>query len=155
MLMKNLTKDQHAVATLLHRAAALWRVKLDERLRPWGMTQATWRVLWALHTAEERYNQSSLAARLGIETPTLVRLLDRMEKLGLVGRSPDAQDRRQKYLEIKPDGLALVARIEGEVIGMRQAMLAGLDQAELQACLKVLERVIANGSATPAKDEAG
>ncbi|TDN51362.1 MarR family transcriptional regulator for hemolysin [Azoarcus indigens] len=155
MLMKNLTKDQHAVATLLHRAAALWRVKLDERLRPWGMTQATWRVLWALHTAGERYNQSSLATRLGIETPTLVRLLDRMEKLGLVGRSPDAQDRRQKYLEIKPDGLALVARIEGEVIGMREEMLAGLGQAELQACLKVLERVVANGGGKPAGDAAG
>lgn len=145
MLMKELPEDQRAVATLLHRAAALWRVKLDERLRPWGMTQATWRVLWALHTAEERHNQRSLAAHLGIETPTLVRLLDRMEKLGLVGRCPDAQDRRQKHLEIKPDGLAVVASIEREVVAMRQEMLAGLDRDALQACREVLRRIVANG----------
>lgn len=143
--MKKPDKDQHAVATLLHRAAALWRVRLDERLRPWGMTQATWRVLWALHTAETRHNQSSLAARLGIETPTLVRLLDRMEKLGLVGRSPGEHDRRQKYLEIKADGLALVTRIESEVVAMREDMLAGLDHTDLRACLTVLERIVANG----------
>lgn len=145
----DLADDQQALATLLHRAAALWRVRLDERLRPWGMTQATWRVLWALHTAETRHHQSSLAAQLGIETPTLVRLLDRMEKLGLVGRRPCEHDRRQKYLEILPDGEALVVRIEREVVAMRQQMLAGLDRESLRVCADVLRRITANGGGQP------
>jgi MarR family transcriptional regulator, transcriptional regulator for hemolysin len=141
--------DQQSFASLLHRTAALWRTRLDERLRPWGMTQATWRTLWVLRMAEEPYNQSTLAARLGIETPTLVRIIDRMEKLQLLRREPDAHDRRQKYVVITEAGLALAHEIEGEVVRMREEMLAGIDQAELRQGIALFERVLAN--AQPAK----
>ncbi len=142
--MKNLKEHQQAFSRLLHRVGAIWRTRIDERLRPWGMTQATWRTLWTLRLAEERYNQSNLAARLGIETPTLVRILDRLEKLDLLQREPDPHDRRQKYLAITPAGLALTAEIEGEVLGMREAMLANIDPAELQAGIVLLEKIMAN-----------
>lgn len=139
--------EQQLFAGLLHRTAALWRARLDERLRPWGMTQATWRTLWMLRMAEERYNQRSLASRLGIETPTLVHILDRMESLGLLRREPDDRDRRQKHVAITPAGLALAAEIEGEVVAMRQEMLQGLAPAELQAGIGLLEKILANAGA--------
>lgn len=139
-----MTEEQHQFATLLHRCAALWRARLDERLRPWGMTQATWRTLWVLRNAEEAHNQSSLALRLGIETPTLVRILDRMEKLALVRRAPDSRDRRQKYIEITDKGLALATEIEGEVLGTREQLLAGMQPAELQVGIALFEKLLAN-----------
>jgi MarR family transcriptional regulator for hemolysin len=139
-----MTEELHQFATLLHRCAALWRTRLDERLRPWGMTQATWRTLWVLRSAAEPHNQSSLALRLGIETPTLVRILDRMEKLGLVRRAPDSRDRRQKYIEITDKGLALAGEIESEVLGTRQELLAGMDAAELLAGITMFEKILAN-----------
>lgn len=140
-------EDQQRFAALLHRTAALWRTRLDERLRPWQMTQATWRTLWTLRLAEEPYNQSTLAARLGIETPTLVHIIDRMAALGLLQREPDARDRRQKYITITPAGLALAAEIEGEVVGMREEMLQGIGDAELAAGVGLLERILANAEA--------
>jgi MarR family transcriptional regulator for hemolysin len=140
-------EDQQRFASLLHRTAALWRTRLDERLRPWQMTQATWRTLWTLRLAEEPYNQRTLAARLGIETPTLVHIIDRMETLGLLRREPDARDRRQKYIAITPAGLALAAEIEGEVVGMREDMLHGIGDAELAAGVRLLEQVLGNAEA--------
>lgn len=139
--------DHHQFAALLHRSAALWRIRLDERLRPWGMTQATWRALWALRQAEERYDQSRLAARLGIETPTLVGLLDRMEKRGLLRREADPLDRRRKYLAITPQGLALAEEIEGEVLATRAAMLDGVDEADLEAGLRLCRKLLDNAAA--------
>ena len=139
-----MTADQEIFATLLHRTAALWRARLDERLRPWSMTQATWRTLWVLRQAGERYNQRSLATRLGIETPTLVHIVDRMEKLGLLQREPDDRDRRQKYIAITSAGMALAAEIESEVIGMREEMLTGIDEADLQVGIKLFEHILAN-----------
>lgn len=133
-------------ATLLHRAGALWRTRLDERLRPWGMTQATWRTLWLLRQEESPYNQSELAARLGIETPTLVKIIDRMEARGLVRREPDSRDRRQKRLLITPAGLALAAEIEGVVIAVREELLAGVGPAELQAGIGLLEGIVARAA---------
>lgn len=139
-----MTDDHQQFATLLHRCAALWRTTLDERLRPWGMTQATWRTLWLLRAADERYNQSSLATRLGIETPTLVRILDRMEKLELVRREPDSRDRRQKYIDITERGRALAEEIEGEVLATRQLMLGGLAATDLKAGIALFEKILDN-----------
>ena len=93
-------EDLNRYATLLHRAAALWRTRLDNRLRPRGMTQATWRTLWALGQDGVGYNQSELAARLGMECPTLVKILDRMEAHDWLRRVADCHDRRQKRIEI-------------------------------------------------------
>lgn len=139
--------EQHQeFSRLLHRAAALWRSRLDERLRPWQMTQATWRVLWLLRLADVRYNQRSLAQRLGIETPTLVPILDRLEKLGLLRREPDSRDRRQKYLAITDAGLALTKQIEGEVVAVRAEMLRGVYEAELVAASGLLARIIDNAA---------
>jgi MarR family transcriptional regulator, transcriptional regulator for hemolysin len=134
-------------AMLLHSAASLWRARLDARLRPWGMTQTTWRTLWLLRAADACYNQSELAARLGIETPTLVGILDRMESKGWLRRVPDEQDRRQKRIEITEAGRDAAREIEGEVLAVRAEMLAGFDAQELQTGARVLERIVERAGA--------
>lgn len=148
VLISSMPEDQQRFALLLHRSAALWRTRLDERLRPWQMTQATWRTLWTLRMAEERYNQRTLATRLGIETSTLVHIIDRMETLGLLQREPDDRDRRQKYIAITPAGLALAAEIESEVVGMREEMLQDIDPVALRAGIALLEQILANAETT-------
>lgn len=144
-----MSDELQTYASLLHRAAALWRTRLDERLRPWGMTQATWRTLWLLRNEEGSYNQSELAARLGIETPTLVGIIDRMEAKDLVRREPDSRDRRQKRIGITAAGLALAAEIEGEVAAVRAELLAGVSRPELQAGIGLLEGIIARAGKAP------
>ena len=108
------------------------------------MTQATWRTLWVLRLAEERYNQRSLATRLGIETPTMVHIVDRMESLGLLVREPDSRDRRQKFIAITEAGLKLAEEIEGEVLAVREEMLRGIPDTELALALGIFERILAN-----------
>ncbi len=152
-----MTEDVQRYATLLHQAAALWRVRLDKRLRPWGMTQTTWRTLWILRMDGRSYNQSELAARLGIESPTLVRIIDRMQGMGLLERIADPQDRRQKRIRITPAGLDLVQEIEREVSGLRQELLADAAPQDLQAGIRLLEGIVAKATAereaaTPAAD---
>lgn len=143
--------DLQRYATLLHRAAALWRARLDARLRPWGMTQATWRALWLLRDETVDFNQSELAARLGIETPTLVGIIDRMEAKGLLRRTPDSQDRRRKRVGITEAGLRLACEIEGEVLAVREEMLGDFDAEALRAGIRQLERIVgkAGGESAP------
>lgn len=139
-----MSDDLEIFATALHQCAALWRARLDERLRPSRMSQTTWRALWLLKKADKPFNQSTLASRLGIETPTLVRILDRIEKLGLIARVPCESDRRQKYLEITESGLALVADIESDVIATRHEMLAGLSPEDLEVGISLINHIIKN-----------
>lgn len=141
--------ERERFASLLHEAAALWRFRVDAQLRPWGLTQATWRTLWALRSSKQSYSQHALATRLGIEAPTLVRIVDRMETKGLVARRPDPKDRRQNYVEITPQGMALAREIEREVVSVRAAMLSGLDAEALASGIALLEHIVETAQKHP------
>ena len=74
--------DSESFGLLLGGAARAWRLKLDQRLKPIGLSQAKWRTLLHLSSAKGALTQSEVAARLGIEEPTLVNLLHRLERAG-------------------------------------------------------------------------
>ncbi|QEL65310.1 MarR family transcriptional regulator, transcriptional regulator for hemolysin [Oryzomicrobium terrae] len=128
-------------AFLLHRTASLYRQALDQRLKPTGLSQATWRALLILRNRHAPMNQTELAGRLAIEGPTLVRLLDRLERQGWVLRSPDPQDRRSKLLSLTDEGLALTEGLQLELDGFSRELLAGINEAALGQCTEVLDQV--------------
>ena len=68
----------------LGRVSRRWRAELDERLRHTGLTQARWLALFQVSQQEGALTQRELADLLGIEGPTLVRILDGLEKQGLI-----------------------------------------------------------------------
>src|SRR3954464_13892215 len=85
---------------LLHGVARAWRLKLDQRLKPLGLSQAKWRTLLHLYRSEGALTQSEIASHLGIEEPTLVTLLHRLERAGWVVRRAAEHDRRCKTVHL-------------------------------------------------------
>src|SRR5439155_1604740 len=59
--------DDETFGPLLHGTARAWRLKLDERLKPMGLSQARWRTLLHLSLAGDALTQTEIAARLGEE----------------------------------------------------------------------------------------
>src|SRR5438477_11154143 len=92
--------DWETIGPLLHGTARAWRLKLDERLKPMGLSQAKWRTLLHLSIAPDALTQTEIAARLGIEEPTLVPLLHRLESEGWVTRKNSPRDRRCKVVQL-------------------------------------------------------
>ncbi|MDR2626007.1 MAG: MarR family transcriptional regulator [Zoogloeaceae bacterium] len=137
-------QQKHAFSRLFYRTAFLWRTRLEEHLRFWSMNLTSWQILWFLHLEDVRYNQYMLAAKLGIETSHLVRLLDRMEKRGLLKREANPQDRRQNHVIITPSGTALVGEIEAVIIRLRQEMLVNIAADDLEDGIHLLEGMLGN-----------
>jgi MarR family transcriptional regulator for hemolysin len=79
-----------------------------------------------------------LADRIGVEGPTLVRLLDGLEAESLVRRRPDYKDRRVKLVELTQVGRAVARRAEDCAIKLRGLLLADIDPASVAATLRVL-----------------
>ena len=79
--------DWETIGPLLHGTARAWRLKLDERLKPMGLSQAKWRTLLHLSVAPNALTQTEIAARLGVEEPTVVTLLHRLERR--LGHAPE------------------------------------------------------------------
>src|ERR1700759_3171913 len=97
---------------LLHGVARAWRLKLDQRLKPMGLSQAKWRTLLHLSLADGALTQSEIASRLGIEEPTLVTLLHRLERAGWVTRKPSKHDRRCKTVHLGNRAQTAIGQID-------------------------------------------
>ena len=79
--------------------ARRWRALLDEQLRPIGQSSARMEALSAIYNSPPLSPQVDIARRLRIEGPTLTRMLDTLEKDGLVERLADPADRRQPRVQ--------------------------------------------------------
>lgn len=133
--------DPEAFSPLLHGAARAWRLKLDERLRPMGLSQARWRTLLHLSRAKAPLTQSEIAARLGVEEPTLVTLLHRLEKEGWVVRKSSPRDRRCKTVHLQPRANRIIGRINAAALKLRSDLIKDIPPRELQTCMRVLNQV--------------
>ncbi len=133
--------DPETFGPLLHGTARAWRLKLDERLKPMGLSQAKWRTLLHLSIAPEALTQAQIAERLGIEEPTLVTLLHRLERGGWVKRANAAHDRRCKLVLLGRRAQSVIGHINAAADELRHELLADIAAAELETCIKVLTRI--------------
>lgn len=115
------------------------RAEFDQRLTEAGGSLTTWIVLRS--AGGDGLSQRELAARMGVEGPTLVRHLDRLEREGLIQRRPDTGDRRVTRILVTGRGQALLARL-ALVAGALEAQLRDLlGDREYDETLRSLKRV--------------
>jgi MarR family transcriptional regulator for hemolysin len=118
-----------------------WRKVLDVEFQSSGLTDATWRPLLHLHILGEDIRQKDLAASLGIEGPSLVRLMDSLIAKGLIERSEDTRDRRAKLLRLTPEGLKLVDHIRKTVTGLEVGVFSSFSDDELAQFADFVQRL--------------
>ncbi|MDA8390237.1 MAG: MarR family transcriptional regulator [Gammaproteobacteria bacterium] len=125
---------------VLHETARLWRTELDRRLRPLGLSQAKWRMLFHIACSQD-CTQAELAARLGVEAPTVVGLLDRLAADKLIERRESATDRRSKTVHLLKAGEALLKPINQMAEQLSDELLAGFSAEEIACSRAVLKRI--------------
>lgn len=141
--------DSHAEAPLfgytLMGLGRQWRRVIHLRLAELGLTDATWVPLFHLHAAGQGISLKALAQRVGLESSTLVRVVDLLESRGLVRRETDVQDRRSKLLQVTDAGRAAVADVRAKLVQVEGRLLDGMDattaQLLLQAMLQLQQRL--------------
>jgi MarR family transcriptional regulator for hemolysin len=116
---------------LLVLVARKWRSLLDEKLRPTGQSSARMEALSAILNSPDGSAQVDIARRLRIEGPTLTRMLDALEKDGLVERKPAPGDRRTKRLQVTPEGEKALADIFAVAEVFRGRLLEGVSAETL------------------------
>src|SRR5213080_2794763 len=133
--------DTEIFGHLLHGTARAWRQKLDERLKPMGLSQAKWRTLMHLSIAQEALTKAEIAARLGVEEPTVVTLLHRLEREAWITRTNSPYDRRCKMVLLGRRAQRVISQINATADKLRHELLAGIPESNLQTCIKVLVRI--------------
>ena len=136
--------DQHRFGMQLAHMSRGWRAELDRRLAGLGLSQARWLVLLHLARFGDPPTQRELAQSVGVEGPTLARLLDSLEAQGLVKRQAVIEDRRAKKIMLCPPARPLIEQIETIANALRAELFMGVDEEELSTAMRVHSRILAN-----------
>lgn len=126
---------------VLFGTARAWRTRLDQRLRPLGLSQGKWRTLIHLSQGGNKLTQKEIADRMGIESATLAGLLDRLQEDGWIERRGSAADRRCKTVHLQRRSKAVLDKIFNTAHDLRTELIEDISQRDLEACIRVLARI--------------
>jgi DNA-binding MarR family transcriptional regulator len=86
--------------------------------------------------------RNEVARRMIHRAPDVTRMLDRLVRRGLVTRLRNADDRRESVATITKAGLALLDRIDPDVLAVQQAITAALTEAKLRQLVRLCDALI-------------
>lgn len=129
--------EEAAFLDLLRTADMLTRSAFGV-LKAEDLSSTQYNVLRILRGAPEGLPCGEIASRLITRDPDVTRLLDRMEKRGLISRSRESRDRRMVLARLTPTGLKLVDRLDEPVQKMHRKLLSHLGKERLGALRELL-----------------
>ena len=107
-------------------------------LKAENLSSTQYNVLRILRGAPQGLPCGEIAGRMITRDPDVTRLLDRMEKRGLISRARDSRDRRMVLARISAEGLKLVNRLDEPVQQMHRKLLGHLGRERLRALGELL-----------------
>ena len=126
----------------VQRTAGVLAQRIVEILKPHGLSPTQYNVLRILRGAGERGAAcKEIGGRMVTPDPDITRLIDRLEKRGLVTRSRSTADRRRVPVQITGEGLKLLDELDAPVLASCGSTMAPLTADELQTLIQLLERL--------------
>jgi DNA-binding MarR family transcriptional regulator len=127
----------------LMRVARAHRTYAASLLSQVGLHPGQEALLMELWTQDGR-TQANLAEALGVEPPTVTKMLQRMEAADLVSRRPDVSDRRAIRVSLTPKGRRLRGRVEKLWAELEAQTVAGLSDRQLATLRNLLNALESN-----------
>ena len=119
------------------------RLAMDDAFRPLGITDATWRTLFYLDQSGNGVLQKELANVMGIEGPSLVRLLDSLEAKSLIERRPNPADRRAKTVHLTRKARTQLVKLREISSTVGEDLLSDVDDAQITQCMDGFDHILA------------
>lgn len=114
------------------RTAALLGADFEQVFKPYGITATQYNVLRILRGADEKgLCRNDVRDRLLNRTPDATRLLDRMERAGLISRSREQEDRRLVATRLTGKGRQLVDELDPVVAREHKSLLGHMTEKQL------------------------
>jgi MarR family transcriptional regulator for hemolysin len=108
-----------------------------------GITMAQWRAINALAT-QTGITQREISDKLGLDSSSLIPLVDRLESKKLVIRMPDHNDRRINRLYLTKRAEALLGQMHSCAHLFKRHLTEGINKDQLKITRLVLERINQN-----------
>nr|WP_312984939.1 MarR family transcriptional regulator [Clostridioides sp.] len=116
----------------------------NRRLEAKGSTRIQWIALYFLNEENKSISQKELASLMNIKDSSVARLVDRMERDGLIKRVENPKDKRVKFLELTNNGRNKIEALLPEGKYFSDLLLEGITNEELLTFYKVLDKMSIN-----------
>ncbi len=126
---------------LLYLTAHHWRLAVNRRLKNLGLSQASWVAVAAIARHHQPLSQSELAQELGVESATIVPLINRLVTLGLVERVTTDPINASGCWWSRP-GQALFEQVKTVADDLREEILTAITPQEREQTQRVLEKLL-------------
>lgn len=136
--------DSPAHEAMLNLLVAAGHVRLlvDELCSGYDITQAQYNALRILRGAHpDGYPRGEIASRLIERAPDVTRLIDRLERQGLVERTRSTEDRRLSITRITRAGLDLLRRMDPRIQDIQKSFQTLLPARDVKALSRICERI--------------
>lgn len=133
-------REEELFLNILRTSDQLMR-RVAEMLKPADLSGTQYNVLRILRGAgSEGLACGEIGGRMVTRDPDITRLLDRLEKRGLVARSREKTDRRVVTARITADGLETLRKLDDAVLRLHRSQLGHLDGKAQETLIKLLEQ---------------
>jgi MarR family transcriptional regulator for hemolysin len=130
------------LGSALMRVARCWQREVNRTLVAHGLSQTMVMPLIVLHRSRGAVRQGIIAEEIGVEGPSLVRVIDQLERDGLISRVCDPTDRRAKMVTLTEDGKQKAAEIEKLLGELRGELTANIPSENLGITLDVMRALL-------------
>lgn len=134
---------QNSIGYWICATARIYERAIQQELQPEGITHRQFQVLSWL-ALEGTLSQVDLADRMDIEPPTLVRILDRMERDGLIAREGCEDDRRKKLIRPLPKAMPVWKKIVACARRIRERAVQEISPEQKQELSELLAQIQQN-----------
>jgi MarR family transcriptional regulator for hemolysin len=139
--MTDLDKTLMSLTHTLVHAARAYKAAADRVAGTFALSHASGWPIVMIARLGDGVRPGLVAESLGVEPPSLVRIIDQLVAAGLVLRQDDPADRRAKTLHLTAEGRACAASLEELLLPFRRGLFADIAQADIEACVRVLTRL--------------
>ena len=134
---------RRSIGGLLGRVKIEMSAALDTELAPLDITAAQYVILMSL-ALQEAGSASGLCKGISYDPGAMTRMLDRLERRGLVRRVAHPNDRRTSNLELTPEGKAVYPELRASAMKVVNRFLDGFSQQEARELEGYLLRMLEN-----------
>jgi DNA-binding MarR family transcriptional regulator len=136
-------REEQQVSALVFHLGRELRTALDRRLTSHGLTSQQAALLLLSRLLREP-NPNKMAERLGTDTAGMTRLIDRLEKKGLIFRKTSPEDRRSIVIVLGPKSKHMLPRLIPEFRDVEDSVLDGFSKHEVGQLTSMLRRLLKN-----------
>lgn len=151
--------DTRAMAVFgrIYRLSRLMGDRMEKEYRRFGIGRGEFDVLSTLRRSGEPYTLSprQLSATLMLTTGGMTGRLDKLERAGLLERSPDPDDRRGLRVSLTARGVGVIDEAVAAGVEVQQAALDGMDDSQAELLADLLRQLLASTEARPSGTPGG